>query len=93
MGISEQMENTNQIDDLIIYKGKRPAELLQLFKTTAIHVLKQKESYEIFKELAIYLTENEEKKLFESWEYLHTDPGEFYSIIHEFKDKYEENED
>lgn len=92
MAITRNVEQTHGTEVGEEYKGKHPAELLTLFKMTAPHVLKQKEAQEIFKELTIYLTSEEEKKLFGAWEDALAEPGEFYSVVHRLVDKYEESE-
>lgn len=78
----------NAYDLPLDYKSAHPEELLNLFKQYAPHSLKQKEAQLIFKELLTYLTREEEQRVFESWESIHSDPGEFYSIVHELLYKY-----
>lgn len=68
-----------------------PEELLLLLRKYAPHSLKQKEAKQVFKELLEYLTKEEETRIFESWETIHSDPGEFYSVIHELLYKYGRN--
>ena len=75
------------------YKSLHPEELLNLFKQFAPHSLKQKEARLVFKELLTYLTQKEEQRIFESWETIHSDPGEFYSIIHELLYKYSKDQE
>ena len=70
------------------YKSLHPQELLILFRKFAPHSMKQKEAQLIFKELLTYLTKEEEQRIFESWESIHSDPGEFYSIVHDLQYKY-----
>lgn len=70
------------------YKNLHPEQLLLLFKKFAPHTLKQTEAKLIFHALGTYLTDEEEKRIFASWEHMHYDPGEFYSVIHELLFKY-----
>lgn len=92
MAITRNFEQAHGLEAGEDFKGKHPAELLTLFKMTAPRVLRQKEAHEIFKELTIYLTMEEEKRLFEAWEDALVQPGEFYSVVHRLFDKYEECE-
>ena len=75
------------------YKSMHPEDLLNLFKHFAPHSLKQKEAKLVFKELLTYLTQEEEQRIFESWESIHSDPGEFYSIMHDLLYKYSKDND
>lgn len=74
-----------------IEKPMHPYDLLLLFKKYAPHVLTQNEARLIFKELTTYLTEEEEHKLFISWEllYLENQPEQFYGYMHDLLEKYE----
>ena len=71
------------------YVNRDPEELLILFKQFAPRILKQKDAQIIFKELTNYLTDQERKQLFQAWEDIQTEPGEFYSIIQKLIKKYE----
>jgi len=88
MTLSTHKENNELLSNPLEYKSLHPDELLVLFRKFAPHSLKQHEAKLIFHELATYLTKDEEKRIFESWEHMHYDPGEFYSVIHELIYKY-----
>ncbi len=83
------INNSEEIyENLLPLTNLHPEELLLLLKKYAPHSLKQKEAQQVFKELLSYLTKEEELRIFESWETIHSDPGEFYSVIHELLYKY-----
>lgn len=70
------------------YRKLHPVELLKLFKKLAPFTLEQHSAQLIYKELTTYLTDEEENRIFQSWEHLHYDPGEFYSKMDELIYKY-----
>ena len=72
------------------FKNLHPEDLLLLFKKYAPHALTQKEAKLIFNELTTYLLEEEEHKLFVSWELIHleNEPADFYGVIHDLLEKY-----
>ena len=88
------LHETNQEKPISLpenYKTLHPIELLHLFKKLAPYSLSQHEAQIVYRQLTTYLTDEEEKRIFESWEHMHYDPGEFYSVIHDLLFKYSVN--
>ncbi len=90
MSLTKHTDQKEKNDLLLNYKNMHPRKLLEIFKHKAPHALEQKDAQKIFKELTIYLTKEDELKLFQAWEDVRTEPGEFYCIVDELLDIYNE---
>ena len=95
------MNETNIPDDLLFrkegtkdYSDSDIEELLLKFKKYAPHSLYQKTANEVWNKLQRYLTEDEEHRLYVSWEEMHflnNKVENFYGIIHDLLKKYSKN--